>query len=155
MVDTPDLKSGGGIPVRVRGPPPAPGMSRTMIERIETGIAPSSAPINDAVRAGKHLWLVAIAEDPVTGDIVGGGIEAQARRCIQNLEIGIKAAGGTLANLVMVQIFLIDSADAAGMNAVYREFFTQQPYPVRATVVVKELLAKGLRIEMTAQAVLD
>lgn len=126
-----------------------------MIQRIETGIAPSSAPINDAVRAGQHVWLVAIAEDPVTGDIVDGGIEAQTRRCIQNLEIGIKAAGGSLRNLVMVQIFLTDSADAAGMNAVYREFFTEQPYPVRATVVVKELLAKGLKIEMTATGVLD
>ena len=126
-----------------------------MIERIETGIAPSSAPISDAVRAGKHLWLVAIAEDPVTGDIVDGGIEAQARRSIQNLEIALKAAGGTLRNLVMVQIFLLDSADAAGMNTVYREYFTTQPYPVRATVVVKELLAKGLRIEITDTAVLD
>ncbi|WP_323015155.1 RidA family protein [Devosia sp.] len=126
-----------------------------MIERIDTGIAPSSAPINDAVRAGKHVWLVAIAEDPITGEIVQGGIEVQARRCIENLEIAISAAGGTLANLAMVQIFLIDSADAAGMNAVYREYFTGQPYPVRATVVVKELLARGLRIEMTAMAVLD
>ena len=126
-----------------------------MIERIDTGIAPSFAPINDAVRAGRQLWLVAIAEDPVTGEIVGGGIEEQARRCIQNLEIALEAAGGSLRNLVMVQIFLIDSADAAGMNTVYREFFTMQPYPVRATVVVKELLAKGLRIEITATAVLD
>jgi 2-iminobutanoate/2-iminopropanoate deaminase len=126
-----------------------------MIERIETGIAPSSAPINDAVRAGKQVWLVAIAEDPVTGEIVPGGIEAQARRCIENLELGIKAAGGTLANLTMVQIFLVDRADAAGMNKMYREFFTAQPYPVRATVVVKELLVDGLLIEMTANAVLD
>ena len=126
-----------------------------MIEKVETGIAPSSSPISDAVRAGKHVWLVAIAEDPKTGDIVVGGIEAQARRCIENLEIGIRAAGGTLANLVMLQIFLIDSADSPGMNAVYREFFTTKPYPVRATVVVKELLAKGLRIEITAMAVLD
>ena len=126
-----------------------------MIEKIETGTAPSSAPINDAVRSGKHVWLVAIAEDPVTGEIVAGDIEAQARRCIQNLEIAVKAAGGTLANLVMVQIFLVDRADAAGMNRVYREFFTTQPFPVRATVVVNQLLAEGLRIEMTATAVLD
>jgi len=126
-----------------------------MIERIETGIAPSSAPINDAVRAGKHLWLVAIAEDPVSGEIVEGGIEAQTRRCIDNLAIALEAAGGSLRNLVMVQIFLTDSADAAGMNAVYREYFTEQPYPVRATVVVKELLAAGLKIEMTATGVLD
>ena len=126
-----------------------------MIEKIETGIAPSSAPISDAVRSGKQVWLVAIAEDPDTGEIVGGGIAAQARRCLQNLDIAVKAAGGTLANLVMVNIYLVDRADAAGMNAVYREFFTTQPYPVRATVVVKELLADGLLIEMTAQAVLD
>lgn len=126
-----------------------------MIERIDTGIAPSSAPINDAVKAGKHVWLVAIAEDPKTGEIVEGGIEAQTRRCIENLDIAVRAAGGTLRNLVMVQIFLTDSTDAAGMNAVYREFFTEQPFPVRATVVVKELLAKGLKIEITAQAVLD
>lgn len=125
-----------------------------MIEKIETGIAPSSAPISDAVKAGSHVWLVAIAEDPVTGEIVKGGVEAQARRCIENLQIAVRAAGGTLANLVMVQIFLVDSADAPGMNAVYREFFTQAPFPVRATVVVKELLAKGLRIEITATAVL-
>ena len=126
-----------------------------MIEKIETGIAPSSAPISDAVRAGNQLWLVAIAEDPVTGEIVDGGIEAQTRRCLDNLAIALAAAGGTLANLVMVQIFLVDSADAAGMNAVYRDYFTREPYPVRATVVVKELLARGLRIEMTATAVLD
>lgn len=126
-----------------------------MIERVETGIAPSSAPINDAVRAGNQLWLVAIAEDPVSGEIVEGGIAAQARRCIENLEIACKAAGGSLRNLVMVQIFLVDSHDAAGMNEVYREYFTEQPYPVRATMVVKELLAKGLLIEMTATAVLD
>ena len=125
-----------------------------MIERIETGIAPSSAPVNDAIKAGSQVWLVAIAEDPVTGDIVEGGIEAQTRRTLQNLEIVVKAAGGTLANIVQVQIFLIDSTDAAGMNAVYREYF-RQPYPVRATVVVKELLVKGLLIEMTATAVLD
>src|SRR5690606_14567851 len=123
-------------------------------ERVETGIAPSSAPINDAVRAGKHVWLVAVAEDPVTGEIVEGGIEAQARRCIQNLDSALRSAGGTLANLVMVQIFLIDSADGAGMNAVYAEFFTTQPYAVRDSVVVKELLARGYGIEITAQAVL-
>jgi enamine deaminase RidA (YjgF/YER057c/UK114 family) len=126
-----------------------------MIERIETGIAPSSAPISDAVRSGKHLWLVAIAEDPGTGEIVEGGIEAQTRRCLDNLLIALEAAGGDLSNLVMVQIFLVDSADAPGMNAVYREYITRQPYPARATVVVKELLAKGLRIEITATAVLD
>ncbi|MFD2646461.1 RidA family protein [Devosia albogilva] len=124
------------------------------IESISTGIVPSSAPVSDAVRAGKQVWLVAIAEDPETGAIVDGGIEGQTRRTLENLDMAVRAAGGTLANVVQVQVFLIDSADAAGMNAVYREFFAA-PYPVRATVVVKELLAKGLRVEMLATAVLD
>lgn len=124
-----------------------------MIERIETGMAPSSSPVSDAIKAGSQAWLVAIAEDPATGEIVEGGIEAQTRRTLQNLEIAVKAAGGSLANVVQVQVFLIDSADAKGMNAVYAEFFSK-PYPVRATVVVKELLAAGLRVEMLATAVL-
>lgn len=122
-------------------------------ETIATGIAPSSAPVSDANRAGNQVWLVAIAEDPATGEITPGGIEAQTRRTLRNLDQAVRAAGGTLADIVDVRIFLIDRADAKGMNAVYAEFF-HKPYPVRATVVVKELLADGLRIEITATAVL-
>jgi 2-iminobutanoate/2-iminopropanoate deaminase len=123
-----------------------------MFEKIETGIAPSSSPVNDAVKAGKQVWLVAIAEDPVSGAIVAGDIEVQTRRTIANLELGIRAAGGTLADIVQVQVFLVDRADAAGMNRAYADFF-KPPYPVRATVVVKELLAEGLKVEMLATAV--
>jgi 2-iminobutanoate/2-iminopropanoate deaminase len=123
-------------------------------EAVDTGIAPSSAPISDANRAGNLVWLVAVSEDPATGQIVTGSIEEQTRRTLMNLEQGVRAAGGTLADIVDVRVFLVDRADAKGMNAVYAEFFTTRPYPVRATVVVKELLADGLRIEMTATAVL-
>ncbi|HWA17556.1 MAG TPA: Rid family hydrolase [Devosia sp.] len=109
-------------------------------ETITTGIAPSSSPVSDANRAGNLVWLVAIAEDPATGEIVAGGIEEQTRRTLLNLDQAVRAAGGTLADIVDVRIFLIDGADAKCMNAVYAEFF-RKPYPVRATVVVKELLA--------------
>lgn len=125
-----------------------------MIEAIDTGIAPSSAPISDCVRVGRQIWMVAIAEDPKTGAIVEGGIEPQTRQVLANIRQCIEAAGGTLRDIVQLQIFLIDSADAAGMNRVYAETFATKPYPVRATVVVKELLAKGLRIEVTATAML-
>jgi len=122
-------------------------------ETIATGIAPSSAPVSDANRAGNHVWLVAIAEDPRTGEIVQGGIEEQTRQTLKNLDQAVRAAGGTLADIVDLRVFLIERTDAKGMNAVYREFFVV-PYPVRATVVVKELLADGLRVEITATAVL-
>lgn len=124
-----------------------------MIERIETGMAPSASPVSDAVRSGQQVWLVAIAEDPDSGAIVAGGIEAQTRRTLQNLDMAVRAAGGTMADIVQVQVFLIDASDAKGMNTVYAEFF-RQPYPVRATVVVKQLLADGLKVEMLATAVL-
>ena len=123
-------------------------------ETIETGIAPSASPVSDCNRAGGHLWLVAIAEDPLTGNIVDGGIEDQTRQTLANLDQAVRAGGGTLADIVSVQVFLTDRNDAAGMNRVYAEHFAK-PYPVRATVVVKELLAAGLRIEITATAVLS
>lgn len=126
-----------------------------MIEVINTGIAPSSGPINDCVRAGNHVWMVVLAENPDTGEIVTGDIEAQTRQTLNNLVQAVRAAGGELTNIVQVQIFLTDSADAAGMNRVYSEFFNAKPYPIRATVVVKELLAKGLKIELTATAVIE
>ena len=124
-----------------------------MIEVIDTGIAPSSSPVSDAVKAGNHVWLVVIAENPDTGDIIEGDIEAQARQTLQNLDQAVRASGGTLANIVQCHVFLTERADFKAMNRVYAEFF-KPPYPVRATVVVKELIAEGLRIEITATAVI-
>ena len=64
-----------------------------------------------------------------------------------------EAAGGSLADVVRLGLYLTDLDNFAAVNAVMGEFF-KAPYPVRATVVVKELLADGLRVEMTATAVL-
>ncbi|MDM9623951.1 RidA family protein [Rhizobium sp. S96] len=124
-----------------------------MFELIDTGMGESDVPVSDTVRAGNLVWSVHISEDPVTGEIVTGDIETQTRRTLQNLDQAIRAAGGTLADVVQMQVFLIEKTDSAGMNKVYAEFF-QAPYPVRATVVVKELLSAGLRIEVLAHAVL-
>jgi 2-iminobutanoate/2-iminopropanoate deaminase len=123
-----------------------------MIEKIDVGMTPSSAPVSDCVRAGKQVWLVAIAEDPATGNIVSGDIEVQTRQTLENLRHAITAAGGTMADIAQVQVFLTDKADAAGMNAVYREYFNE-PYPVRATVIAG-LLAEGLKVEMLATGVI-
>jgi enamine deaminase RidA (YjgF/YER057c/UK114 family) len=123
-----------------------------MIEKIDVGMAPSDAPVSDCTRAGRQVFAVAISEDPSSGDLVTGDIAVQTRQTLENLKRAITAAGGTLADVVQVQIFLTDKADAAGMNAVYREYF-KEPYPVRATVVAG-LLAEGLKVEMLATAVI-
>lgn len=125
-----------------------------MFEAIDIGSDPHDAPVSEVVRADNLVWSVHVSEDPVNGDLVLGDIETQTRRTLQNLDISIRAAGGTLADVVQVQVFLVEKTDSAGMNKVYAEFF-KEPYPVRATVVVKELLSEGLRIEILAHAVLD
>jgi enamine deaminase RidA (YjgF/YER057c/UK114 family) len=122
-----------------------------MFEAVETGIARSKGPISGTVRKGGLVLTAQIPKDPATGAIVPGDIEAQTRRTLANLKMAVEAAGGSLADVMLVQVFLIDPADAAGMNRIYAETFAE-PYPCRATVVVKELLAPGMRIEIVAQA---
>lgn len=122
-----------------------------MFEAVETGIAKSKGPISGTVRKGNLVLTAQIPKDPATGAVVPGDIEAQTRRTLANLKMAVEAAGGSLADVMLVQVFLIDPADAAGMNRIYAETFAE-PYPCRATVVVKELLAPGMRIEIVAQA---
>ncbi|MFT4001171.1 MAG: RidA family protein [Rhizobium sp.] len=122
-----------------------------MFEKIETGIAASKAPLSGTVRAGRIVRSAHIAKNPATGELLTGDIETQARQVFRNLRQALEAAGGSLADVVQIQAYLIDKADAPGMNRVYREFFSA-PYPVRATVVT-DLLSAGIRLEIMATAV--
>lgn len=123
-----------------------------MLQVIDTGIARSKAPLNGTVRAGRIVYSAHISKDPQSGAIVDGDIEHQTHQALSNLRQAMQAAGGSLANVAHVQIFLTERCDSPGMNKIYAEFFSE-PYPCRATVVVKELLSPGVRIELVAQAV--
>ncbi len=126
-----------------------------MIEVVETGIAKSKGPVSGAVigTGSRTVYLAVIPKDPQSGAIIDGDIEVQARQTFANMKQTVEAAGGTLEDIAQVLIYLIEGSDAASMNKVYGEFFSA-PYPNRATVVVKELLAPGMRIEVVAHAVL-
>jgi 2-iminobutanoate/2-iminopropanoate deaminase len=124
-----------------------------MFEVVETGLARTkNVPLNGTVKAGNIVYTSQIPKDPETARLVQGGIEVQTDRLLRNMKQSIEAAGGSLADICQVIIFLIDSADFPAMNKIYAEFFAP-PYPNRSTVVVKELLAPGMRIEMVAHAV--
>lgn len=122
-----------------------------MFEVIRSKLIPSKGPISGVVRKGPLVLTAQIPKNPDTGEIVGGDITVQTRRTLDNLRLAMEGAGGSLADVMMVQVYLTDSADAPAMNAVWREVFTE-PFPCRATVVVKELLAPGMRIEIIATA---
>lgn len=127
-------------------------MERTVIR---TAAAPAAiGPYSQAVKAGGLLFCSGqIALDPATGELVAGGIEAEARRVLENLKAVVEEAGGTLASVVRTTIHLVDLADFARVNEIYGEYFAA-PHPSRVTIGVASL-PRGGRIEIDATAVLD
>ncbi|KQV25405.1 enamine deaminase RidA [Rhizobium sp. Root1203] len=124
-----------------------------MFEKVETGIFASKAPLSGTVKAARIVRSAHIAKNPQTGELLTGNIEEQARQVFLNLQQAMKAAGGSLADVVQIQAYLIDKTDAHGFNRIYHEFFST-PYPVRATVVV-DLLSANIRVEILATAVIQ
>jgi 2-iminobutanoate/2-iminopropanoate deaminase len=84
--------------------------------------------------------------DPNTGEFVPGGIGAQTRQALKNLEQVLMAGGGNLETVVKTTVFLQDMGEFAQMNAVYAEFFPIDP-PARSTVEVAAL-PKGAAVEI-------
>ena len=82
--------------------------------------------------------------------IVDGGIEAQTRQCLRNIEAALGTEGLGLADVVKVMVWLSDADDFWPFNSVYAEYFPESP-PVRSTVG-STLMAPGAKIEMEAQA---
>ena len=117
---------------------------------IHTDRAPAAiGPYSQAVRSGNTVFFSGqIALDPATGQVVEGGIEAQARRAFDNLKAVAEASGGTMADIVRVGLYLTDLSQFAVVNAVMAEYF-HAPYPARSTIEVSAL-PKGVAFEVDA-----
>jgi 2-iminobutanoate/2-iminopropanoate deaminase len=88
--------------------------------------------------------------DPRSGELVGGSIADQTRRCLENLSAVLRAAGSSLDDVVKVTAFLLDMSDFPEFNEAYSEFFGDEP-PARATVAVAGL-PKGAEVEIECVA---
>jgi reactive intermediate/imine deaminase len=123
-------------------------MSSTQRQIIQTDGAPKAiGPYSQAVRVGDTVYVSGqIPLDPATGALVSGDIDAEIRRVLENLKAIVVAAGGTLAQVVKVTVFLTDLAHFATVNQLMAAYFTE-PYPARAAVGVAAL-PRGARIEM-------
>ena len=88
--------------------------------------------------------------DPSTGELVGGSIGDQTRRCVANLEAVLTAAGSGLDRIVKTTIFVTDMGNFADVNEAYGSFFASEP-PARATVGVASL-PKGAEVEIECVA---
>jgi reactive intermediate/imine deaminase len=122
---------------------------------IATTDAPGAiGPYSQAVKAGNTVYFSGqIPLDPATGELVTGDITAQTRRVFDNLAAVAKAAGGSLADIVRVGIYVTDLGNFAAVNAVMAEYMAQ-PYPARSTIEVSGL-PKGAQVEVDAVMVLS
>ena len=121
-------------------------MSKQIIQTVD---APQAiGTYSQAVRVGGTVYLSGqIGLDPASMQMVEG-IESQVHRVFSNLAAVAKAAGGSLADVVKLNIFLTDLAHFALVNSIMAEYFTQ-PYPARAAVGVASL-PKGALVEADA-----
>jgi 2-iminobutanoate/2-iminopropanoate deaminase len=121
-----------------------------MREVVKTHLPLEDAPIEWAVTADGVLYT---AQIPITADgkIESGSIEKQADLTFDNLKKTLEAAGGTLADVTQVLVYLTGKEHFVKMNEVYRRYFSK-PYPNRATVIVAGLMVPGAVIEIVAYA---
>jgi reactive intermediate/imine deaminase len=119
-------------------------------ESIQTGDAPGAiGTYSQAVKVGGAVYLSGqIPLDPATMEMVGGGFEAQAVRVFENLRAVARAAGGGFADVVKLNVYLVDLANFPQVNAVMGRYF-EAPYPARAVVQVAAL-PRGAAIEIDA-----
>ena len=123
---------------------------------IATAGAPAAiGPYVQGVRAGNLIFTAGqIPLDPVTGQVVSGGITEQTTRVLENLKAILEAAGSSLAQVVKATVFLKDFNDFAALNAVYAAYLapTGVEPPARTTVEVSRLPKDALvEIEVVAE----
>jgi reactive intermediate/imine deaminase len=125
-------------------------MSRSIIA---TPNAPAAiGTYSQAVKAGNTVYVSGqIGLDPATMEM-SEGFEAQTLRVFDNLKAVVEAAGGSLGEVVKLNLFLTDLANFAKVNEVMARYFAE-PFPARAAVGVKEL-PKGALVEADAIVVL-
>lgn len=121
---------------------------------IHTDKAPKAiGPYSQAIRADAMVFTAGqIGLDPASMELVPGGVEEQTRQALNNLRSVLEAAGSSLAHVVKTTVFLQDMNDFPKMNAIYAEYFAENP-PARSTVAVAAL-PKGALVEIEAAALI-
>jgi 2-iminobutanoate/2-iminopropanoate deaminase len=111
-------------------------------------------PYSVAIKNGHFVFTAGqLGLDPVTGNLVEGGIEIETRQVLTNLQAVLEAAGSGLGDVVKTTVFLRDMADFGRMNSIYAEYFKEKP-PARSTIQAAAL-PKGAAVEIEAVAIAE
>ena len=120
-------------------------MSKTAITSPE--LTPPVGPFSQVVKMNGFLFFSGqVAQDPATGKLVEGGIEAETERVFQNLAAVLKAAGKSFDDVACARVFLANMSDYGAMNGIYAKHF-RPPFPARTTIGVAAL-PLGARVEI-------
>ena len=122
------------------------------IQVIKTDKAgPPVGPYSQAIKAGGFVFVAGEkGMDPVTKQIVPGGIEPETKRTLENIKAILEEAGSGMDWVVSTFVFMTDLSQFSKMNEIYAEYFKRNP-PGRTTVEVKSLPA-GAHVEITVTA---
>ena len=120
------------------------------LHTIQTDAAPAAVgPYSQGVVTGDLLFTaMQIGLDPATGEMVGTTASQQVRRCLQNVQAIVEAAGSSLSDTVKVTVYMTDIAQFGAVNEVYAEFFADW-LPARGVVEVSAL-PKGALVAVEA-----
>jgi reactive intermediate/imine deaminase len=127
-------------------------MAKTIIN---TADAPQAiGTYSQAVKVDNTVYISGqIPLDPASMEVVEGGIEAEITRVFDNLKAVASASGGNLADVVKLNIFLVDLGNFPIVNEIMSRYF-EEPYPARAAIGVAAL-PKAVGVEMDAVLVID
>lgn len=121
---------------------------------ITTDTAPKAiGPYSQAIKikSGETIFTAGqLGIDPASGNLVEDGIAGETRQALKNVKAILTAAGSGMDQVIKTTVFLKDLNDFATMNAVYAEFFPNNP-PARSTIQVARLPKEGL-VEIEAIA---
>jgi len=124
-------------------------------EIINTPYAPQAiGPYSQAVRVDNTVYLSGqIALDLKTMELISDNIDDQIKRVFDNLAAVATACGGSLADIVKLNVYLTDLGNFSRVNEIMEEYF-QAPYPARAAVGVAQLPRDAL-VEIDGIMVLE
>jgi enamine deaminase RidA (YjgF/YER057c/UK114 family) len=111
------------------------------------------------VNRGTIVYLAGQVASDASGKLIGeGNFEAQAEQVFRNLKIAVEAAGGTMADIVKLNIYLVaevDQAEVPKLRAIRNRYVNTEKPPASTLVVVSRLAQPGWLIEIEAVAALD
>jgi len=124
-------------------------------KKVTTERAPKPlGPYSQAIIGGNTVYTAGVVGiDPVTGQMVSGGIREQTKEVLESLKAILEAAGTSLQNVVKVTVFLKDAAMFAEMNQVYSDYFGETR-PARSTVVTG-MVRPDILVEIEAVATIS